>query len=181
VTSIVGAEGIVRKTQFPRLVIPLSVVLTSLFNLGLNGVVVLAFLLGSGIYPELTWLLFPFALVGMFVFTTAVSMIVASLYPRFRDIAIIWGVFSMALFYATPVLYPLERAPDSLRTIILLNPITSLLQLSREWVLDPSAPSLVDMAGGRAELIPAVVIFIVVCVFAVWIFNREAPRIAEKL
>lgn len=181
VTSIVGQEGIVRKTQFPRLVIPLSVVLTALFNLALNGVVVLAFMLGFGIFPTLTWLLMPLVLVGMFVFTTAVAMIVASLYPRFRDISIVWGVVSMALFYATPVLYPLESAPESLRSVILVNPISSLLQLAREWTIDPGAPSLVDLAGGWGALVPAAVVYVGVCAFAVWIFNREAPRIAEQL
>jgi ABC-2 type transport system permease protein len=181
VTSIVTQEGIVRKTQFPRLVIPLSVVLTALFNLALNFIVVFAFMLGFAIWPSLTWLLLPVVVVLMFVFTTAVSMIVASLYPRFRDISIIWSVFSMALFYATPVLYPLERAPETLRNILLLNPITPLLQLAREWVIDPHATPLVVVAGGHAKLIPAVVIYVGVCIAAVWIFNREAPRIAEEL
>jgi ABC-2 type transport system permease protein len=90
VTSVVGQEGIVRKTQFPRLVIPLSVVLTSLFNLGLNIVVVFVFILAAGISPAWTWLLLPVLVAAFFVLTTAVSMIVASLYPRFRDIGIIW-------------------------------------------------------------------------------------------
>ena len=44
---------------------------------------------------------------ALFVFTTAVSMIVSALYPRFRDVSIIWCVFALALFYATPVLYPI--------------------------------------------------------------------------
>ena len=48
-----------RKTQFPRLVIPLAVVLTALFNLGLNLVVVFVFILAWGIDPTWTWLLFP--------------------------------------------------------------------------------------------------------------------------
>ena len=43
----------------------------------------------------------------------AVSMIVSSLYVRFRDIAIIWGVVATMLFYATPVLYPLEACPNA--------------------------------------------------------------------
>ncbi len=59
VQSIVGQEAIVRKTQFPRLVIPLAVVLTTLFNLGLNLVVVFAFILAWGIAPEWSWLGFP--------------------------------------------------------------------------------------------------------------------------
>ena len=64
VTSIVAQEGIVRKTQFPRLVIPLSVVLTSLFNLGLNLVVVFVFILAYGVEPVWTWLLLPLIVVA---------------------------------------------------------------------------------------------------------------------
>ena len=59
VTSIVSQESVVRKTQFPRLVIPLAVVLTSLFNLGLNLIVVFVFILAWGIDPTWTWLLMP--------------------------------------------------------------------------------------------------------------------------
>ena len=64
VKSIVAQEGVVRKTQFPRLVIPLAVVLTTLFNLGLNLVVVLVFLLAFGVTPMWTWLLVPAAARG---------------------------------------------------------------------------------------------------------------------
>ena len=181
VTSVVSQEGIVRKTQFPRIVIPLSVVLTAFFNLALNLVVVFAFILAYGIEPMWTWLATPVLLLGFFVLTTAVSMIVSSLYPRFRDMAIIWSVFSTALFYATPVLYPIEKAPESLRNVLLLNPITSMLELGRRWVIDPAAPRLTDLAGGRGLLVGAAAIYVLVCVAAAWVFNREAPRIAEQL
>ena len=181
VTSVVAQESVVRKTQFPRLVIPLSVVLTSLFNLGLNLVAVLVFLLAFGVAPMWTWLLFPLILGALIVLTTAVSMIVSSLYPRFRDIAIIWTVASTVLFYASPVLYPIDKVPGTLRDIILLNPIAPLLELARQWVVDPTAPGPVEAAGGAVGLIAPAVIFVVTCVLAVWIFNREAPRIAEEL
>src|SRR3954454_7630374 len=65
VTSIVGQESVVRKTHFPRLVIPLAVVLTSLFNLALNLIVVLGFILGFGVSPTWTWLLFPLVLLAL--------------------------------------------------------------------------------------------------------------------
>jgi ABC-2 type transport system permease protein len=181
VTSVVAQEGIVRKTQFPRLVIPLAVVLTSVFNLGLNLVVVFAFVLAFGISPMWTWLLLGVVLVLLFVLTTAVSMIVASLFPRFRDMAIIWSVLATVLFYATPVLYPLERAPEAIRDVIVLNPLTPLLELGRRWVIDPGAPGLVELAGGTGRLVVAGAIYVGICVAAVWIFNREAPRIAEQL
>ena len=68
----------IRKTQFPRLVIPLAVVLTTLFHLGLNLVVVFVFILAWGIDPTWTWLLFPVVLGLLFTLNTAVSMIVSS-------------------------------------------------------------------------------------------------------
>ena len=58
-----------------------------------------------------TWLLFPVALLALFVLTTAVSMLLSVLYVRFRDVAIIWAVVAQVLFYATPVLYPITHPP----------------------------------------------------------------------
>ena len=181
VTSIVGQEGVVRKTQFPRVVIPLAVVLTGVFNLCLNLVVVFVFLLAFGVTPMWTWLLLPVVLVPLIALTVAVSLILSALYPRFRDLAIIWAVLSTVLFYATPVLYPIEKVPATLRDIFLLNPLASLLELARKWIVDPNAPSPAAVAGGWAGLIPAAIIFVLVCVAGWWVFEREAPRIAEAL
>jgi len=181
VTSLVAQEGVVRKTQFPRLVVPLSVVLTSLFNLGLNLVVVVVFLLAFGVDPVWTWLLFPFVLAVLIAFTTAVSMIVSALYPRFRDMAIIWSVLATVLFYASPVLYPIDKVPETLRDVFMLNPLAPLLELARKWVIDPTAPGPAAAAGGWPQLLPAIAIFAATCVLAVWLFRREAPRVAEEL
>jgi ABC-2 type transport system permease protein len=181
VGSIVSQESIVRKTQFPRLVIPLATVLTGLFNLGMNLLAVLVFILAWGIDPTWSWLGFPLILALLVIFTTAVSMIVSSLYPRFRDTAIIWSVAAATLFYATPVLYPLAIAPETMQDIIRINPLAPLFELARAWVIDPSAPGPLASAGGIVPLLPAIVIYLGTCVLAVWVFNREAPRIAEQL
>ena len=181
VHSIVNQEGVVRKTQFPRLVIPLAVVLTSAFNLGLNLIVVFLFILAFGVDPTWTWLLFPVVLALLFTLTTAVSLIVSSLYPRFRDMSIIWTVLATVLFYGSPLLYPIEVVPDTLRDFLLINPLTPLFELARVWVIDPGAPGPVEAAGGIDGLVAPIAIYVAVCVLAVWVFNREAPRIAEQL
>jgi len=181
VVSITNQEAVVRKTQFPRLVIPLAVVLTSLFHLGPNLVVAIVFLLAFGVDPTWAWLGFPLILLALFVFTTAVSMIVSSLYPRFRDIGIIWSVSATALFYATPVLYPLEAVSEDLRRVISLNPLAPIFELVHKWVISPDVPGPAELSGGYAWLLIPVGIYVAVCVFAVWIFDREAPRIAEAL
>jgi ABC-2 type transport system permease protein len=108
VGSVVAQEGIVRKTQFPRLVIPLSIVLTATFNFFLNLIVVFIFILAWGVNPTWTWFLFPLALLVLLLLTTGVSMVLSALYVRFRDVMIIWTVFTSVLFYGTPILYPLN-------------------------------------------------------------------------
>jgi len=181
VGSIVASESIVRRTQFPRLVIPLSVVLTALFNLGANLVVVFLFILVAGVDPTWTWLLLPVLVVALTVFTTAVAMLVSALNPRFRDTGIIWSVGVTALFYATPVLYPLEIVPGTIGRLLALNPLAPLFELARKWVIDPDAPGPVAAAGGVEWLLVPAAGYVGICFLAVWVFRREAPRIAEAL
>ena len=182
VTSVVAQEGVVRKTQFPRLVIPLATVVTGAFNFALNLVIVLAFVLAFGVTPAWTWLLFPFVVAVLFVFTAAVSMLLSVLYVRFRDVAIIWMVFAQALFYATPVLYPVEAFEnETYEHLLMINPLAVIFEQARVWVLEPHAPTAVDAAGGWLGLLPAAAIFAAVLAIGAWTFSRQAPRIAEDL
>jgi ABC-2 type transport system permease protein len=181
VQSLVTQESVIRKTQVPRLVIPLAVVFTALFNLALNLVAVFVFILAWGITPTWSWLLFPVLLLLLFVITTAVSMVVSALYPRFRDAAIIWSVAATVLFYATPVLYPLEVAPEALQDVLSLSPLAPLFEAGRHWMIDPSSPGPVDATGGYARLLIPIVLYVGICVLAAWLFRREAPKVAEQL
>jgi ABC-2 type transport system permease protein len=184
VTSVVAQEGVVRKTQFPRLVIPLATVLTAAFNFCLNLLVVLVFILAWGVEPSWTWLLFPVAVLALGILTAAVSMALSVLYVRFRDVAIIWTVVTQMVFYATPILYPLGKYGLEDRTVeklLMISPLAVIFEQVRVWLVEPAAPSAAEAAGGVTHLIPALVIYLAVCAFAVWIFSREAPRIAEDL
>jgi ABC-2 type transport system permease protein len=186
VQSVVAQEGIVRKTQFPRLVIPLTTVLTGFFNLCLNLVIVLVFTLAFGVSPHWTWILFPFAVAALVILTAAISTALSVLFVRFRDVAIIWVVGAQVLFYATPILYPVTtfsaEGHHTKEHLLMINPLAVIFEQVRVWVLqEPGAPSAAQAAGGAVNLIPAAVIFLAVCAFGVWIFNREAPRVAENL
>jgi ABC-2 type transport system permease protein len=182
VSAIVQHESVIRKTQFPRLVIPLAVVFTSLFNLALNLIVAFVFVLASGISPSLSWFGLIPVLLLMVVLTVAVSMIVSALYPRYRDVSIIWAVVAMALFYATPVLYPVSVVSHNFRNLIALNPLAPIMDLVQRWITQPSTPwPWAAQQGGPIRLIVAMSLFLVVGVLGVWIFRREAPRIAEQL
>lgn len=182
VTSVVGQEGIVRKTQFPRLVIPLAVVLTALMNLGLNLIAVFAFILAYGVDPMWTWLLLPVILIPLTMLTTAVSMLLSVLYVRYRDVLIMWTLAATVLFYGTPVLYPIDfEGTEGYRAGIMVNPLAVIFEQARVWIIDPTAPTPAEAAGGAVRLIPAAVIFVVVCIAGWRVFNREAPRVAEAL
>ncbi|HXV06111.1 MAG TPA: ABC transporter permease [Solirubrobacterales bacterium] len=183
VTSVVTQEGVVRKTQFPRLVIPLSTVLTGAFNLGLNFLVVMVFVFAFGVDPTWTWLLLPIAFFLFFTLTAAVSSALSALYVRFRDVAIIWMVVAQVLFYGTPILYPVTAFEDpTTEHLLMINPLAVIFEQVRVWVLAESqAPTAAEAAGGALHLLPALLIFLGLCAFAVWIFKREAPRIAEDL
>jgi ABC-2 type transport system permease protein len=183
VTSVLAQEGIVRKTQFPRLVIPLATVLVALFTLGQNLVAVVIFCVILGVEPMWTWLLYPLLLIPLFVLTATTSMLLAALNVRLRDVAIIWTVVATALFYVTPVLYPIDtpELPHTLRDLLLVNPVTPILTQARKWVVEPEAPGAVSAAGGWLHLLPSVGIFLVIAVLGIWVFRREAPRIAELL
>lgn len=183
VTSVVSQEAVVRKTQFPRAVIPLATTVTSAFNLLLNMVIVLAFLIAFGVSPAWTWFLFPVALVVLFIGTAGMSMALSALYVRYRDTAIIWVVASQALLYLTPILYPVDAFGEETKEhLLMINPLSVIFAQVRVWVLhESSAPSAVHAAGGWLGLLPAAIIYFGVCAFGVWYFNREAPRIAEAL
>lgn len=181
VASVVNQESVVRKTHFPRLVIPLAVVMTSLFNFGTNLIAVLIFIVAFGVVLTWTWLLFPLIVLSLFVFTMAVSMLLSALYVRYRDVGIIWSVMVTVLFYATPVLYPIDKVPPEYIDWLLINPLTPIFEQARHWVIDPSAPGAVAAAGSVWKLLPAAFIYLTVCVAGVWVFRREAPRIAEEL
>jgi ABC-2 type transport system permease protein len=181
VTSVVEGEGVVRKMHFPRMAIPLARVLTATFNLLMSLVAVVVFLIAYGVDPTLTWLLFPLLVLALIALTAGVAMLVSALYVRFRDVAPIWSVLATALFYGSPVLYTIESVPEDWRTAYLCNPLAALLEQTRHWVVDPDSPGLVEAIGGWGWALVPLLIAAAVCATGLWVFNREAPRIAERL
>jgi ABC-2 type transport system permease protein len=182
VISVVERENLVRKIQFPRLVVPLSVVLTATFNLALNLVAVLVFALASGVRPQTSWLLLPILLGALIVLATGVAALLSALYVRFRDVDPIWEVLLQVLFYGSPILYAIEIIPsEQLRQLVMLSPVAAILQQARHWLIDPTAPSAKMVLGGWDMLLIPGLIMVGIFLLGLWVFNREAPRIAEEL
>jgi ABC-2 type transport system permease protein len=181
VGALVERENLLRKMRFPRMVIPLSVALHSLFNLGLNLIVVFAFIFASGIEPTLDWVQIPL-LIGMIVFfAVGVTMLLSALYVRFRDVEPIWEVALQLLFYGSPVIYVITTVPESFRELVMFNPIASILTQWRHAVIDQDAPTAGTAIGGLELIVVPVVLVLVIFALGWWVFTREAPRIAENL
>ena len=106
VQCLLGREALLRKMRFPRLVIPLAVVLTAVFQLLTNLVPIVIFALASGVAPQVCLARDPGAAVALALLAAGVGMLLSVLYVRFRDIQPIWDVSSQVLFYASPIIYP---------------------------------------------------------------------------
>jgi ABC-2 type transport system permease protein len=182
VTAVVDRENLVRKIEFPRLVVPFAVVTTALFNLLANLLAVLVFILASGVTPRPQWLLALPLIAVLVLLATGLAMLLSALYPRFRDVKPIWEVISQVLFYASPILYAIEVIPNrAFQELIMLSPIAVVLQELRHVVIDPTAPSAADAIGTPALLLVPAAIVLLAVGLGLWVFAREAPRIAEEL
>ncbi len=181
VASLTRREGLLRKMYFPRMVIPLSVALTSTFNLGLNLIAVLVFALISGVEPRLSWLEMPLLVAVLAVLSVGLAMMLSALYPRYRDISPIWDVVLQILFYASPVLYVLSIVPDEYERVFLTNPIAVVLTQMRHAFIDPDAPSAAEAIGPDVRLLIPLGVVVVLFALGLWVFKRETPRIAENL
>jgi ABC-2 type transport system permease protein len=192
VQSLLAREGLLRKMRFPRLVIPLSVSLTAMFNLGMNMIAVVVFAFANGVYPKWTWLEMPVLIVLLALLAVGVGMLLSALYVRYRDIQPIWEVAAQALFYASPIIYPAIRYKGFIH-VAMINPIAAILtQMHAAWIGNSTiivnghpvtyvVRDAADAIGGAARLlIPLGIIFGIFCL-GLWFFNREAPRIAENL
>lgn len=179
--SLVAREGLLRKMRFPKLVIPMSVALTALFNLGMTLLAVILFALASGVYPTWSWLQLPLIVAILTIFAVGLGMLLSALYVRYRDVQPIWEVAIQALFYASPILYVTTLVPASFQRAYVGNPIAALFAQMRHAMLDPQAPTAWEAIGGAERLLLPAAIVIGSFALGWWVFKREAPRIAENL
>jgi ABC-2 type transport system permease protein len=194
VRSVVDRENLVRKIQFPRLVIPLAVTLLAFFNLAMNLIVVLIFALISGVQPMLSWLELPLILTMLVLFSTGLAMLLSAMFVHFRDIQPIWTVISQIIFYGSPVIIPLESVREKLLlppnnsqidTILyhlyMLNPLVTVFQQFRHAMVTHATLSAGQALGSWAALLEPLGVTAAVFALGFWVFNRSAPFVAENL
>jgi len=189
VTSLVNRENLVRKIEFPRLAVPLSIVTTSLMNLGLNLIPVMLFLFAAGGSPHLSWLLFPVVLLLLALLSTGLGMILSVSYVRYRDIRPIWEVVLQMTFYASGIFISIAGLKPvtvfglrvNLSHVLMANPFAAVLQESRHVFINPAYPTAASAIGGTALLFIPIGLGLAALIGGFLLFDRRAPQVAEQL
>jgi len=121
------------KVYFPRLVVPLSIVLSGLLKYGIQLIMFLGFFFyfiaqGAPIQPNAALLLFPFLILMLGGLGLGFGLIITSLTTKYRDLIFLVQFGIQLLMYATPVIYPLSEIPEQYQWLVVLNPMTSIIE-----------------------------------------------------
>jgi len=132
-TTFKTNANIFGKVYFPRVMVPLSVVVSSLLKFGVQFLLFLGFffyyaLNDANVNPNIYILLTPLLLAMMAGLGLGLGMIISSLTTKYRDLNFLVSFGVQLLMYATPVVYPLSYLPDKYRLVILANPMTSIIE-----------------------------------------------------
>jgi lipopolysaccharide transport system permease protein len=126
--------GIFGKVYFPRLVMPLSIVISNLVKFGIQLLLLIAVIIfyeiigQSAFNPTIYLLALPFLVLFMALIGLGFGMIVSSITTKYRDIGFLVGFAMPLLMYATSVVYPLSSLGGKLKMLILINPMTSVIE-----------------------------------------------------
>jgi len=159
------------KVYFPRLTIPISNMLASVVQFGIQMLLVLAFLAYYLIFGEvhpnwLHWLLIPVELIHLGLLGLGFGIIISSLTTKYRDLSILVTFGVQLWMYITPIVYPLSTLGDGMmRTVLMINPVTAPVEVMRYAIL------------GQGTIMPEFltlswILTVVVVVFGVMIFNK---------
>ncbi|MBM3297248.1 MAG: ABC transporter permease [Candidatus Aminicenantes bacterium] len=162
--SVVNNQHLIRKVFIPKLVFPLSSVLARYVDHAALFVILIIFM---GIYKapiRASLVVVPYILLLHFVFSLGLSLLLAVAYVRLRDVQQIVAVVFQALFYATPILYPLDVLPENFQAVIRWNPIYYFVESLRWPVYRGAFPpnSILIAATGlaAAALVLGYVLFV---------------------
>ncbi|WP_312902359.1 ABC transporter permease [Chryseobacterium taichungense] len=131
-STFVGNAGIFGKVYFPRLVTPLSIVISNLMRFGVQFLLFLIvwgyYLAEKQIQPNIWILVTPFLIILMALFALGTGMIFSSLTTKYKDMSMLLG-FGVSLYmYATPVIYPTSALPGFFKKLAFYNPLTGIFE-----------------------------------------------------
>lgn len=139
-SSITGNAALITKVYVPKYMYPLSRSVSCLVNLGMALIPLLGVLLLTRTHLTPRWLLVPFPLVCLFLFSMGIGLLLASLMVFFRDIQFLWGVVSMLWMYLTPIFYDASIVPEKYMTLYKMNPLYHIIRIMRILLIDGVSP-----------------------------------------
>lgn len=169
--TFVANANVFGKVYFPRLTMPISNVLSSAIQFGIQMILVLAFLIYyvaiGAVHPNWgAWILLPLILLELGMFGLGCGIIISSLTTKYRDLSILVTFGIQLWMYATPIVYPISELNNGwMKTILFINPVTAPVELFRYAILGQGAimPS---------SLLLSSILSIFVLVVGVMIFNK---------
>lgn len=158
------------KVYFPRLSVPISILISNLMMFAIQFLQFLAFMLyfwlaGAAIHPNAWVLLTPLLLLMMAGLGLGFGIIVSSLTTRYRDLQYLVTFGVQLLMYAAPVIYPLSAVPDRFRWLIMANPMTPIIESFRYAFLGAGTVDLLQLAYAFGFMV-------VVLLIGLLIFNQ---------
>lgn len=166
--------NMLKKLSFPRLTLPVIVVL----NAGINFVIIftlfLCFLLLSGNFPGWPiFAMFPLLLV-LVSFAIGLGVIIGILNVFFRDVGQLFGVVLQFWFWLTPIVYPPSILPEQVQSLMIYNPMASLIAGFQQVLVYASWPDW-------WSLLPVTVLSIVLCLLGMRLFRKRAGEMVDEL
>ena len=170
--SLVGSSHLITKVYFPRLIIPISSVLSGIPDFLLAFLVLLGMMLFFGIPPTYNIVWLPLLLALAFVTAIGVGLWLSALNVQFRDVRYVVPFLIQIWLFATPIVYPSSLVPENLRPLYALNPMVGVVEGFRWALLDT------DTAPGPMVAISAIVA-IVLLVGGLVYFRRVEDSFAD--
>jgi len=172
--SILSKAGLVSKVYFPREILPISANLTAAIMTMLEFIVFFAFVIALDFVPPATILFLPYLIVIEFVLAFGISMPISVLNVYYRDVQYIWGVLLHAGFFLSGVFFDINKFPDNVRQLVLLNPMAQIINMGHNAVLYGTLPNAYDFIYTTAVSFGILII-------GYTVFRRYESKVAEEL
>jgi len=184
--AIVARGDLIRKINFPKYIIVISGTVSALINLVFNLLVVIVFMIFDGVTFSWTALLFPLNILLLYSFALGLAFFLAAAYVKYRDISHLWEVFLQGLFYATPIIYPLQMVVtfggNAAAQLLMLSPIAVLFQNARAQVVGYENVITADQLFSNPIYLalPYLIIAGVILLATVY-FKKNQSKFAERV
>lgn len=144
--GLVGDAELVKKIYFPRLIIPLALVLAPLVDLAISSGVLLGLMAYYNIWPSWNILLVPFLILIAMTLALAIGLWLGPINARYRDVMHTLPFVVQVWMYATPIVYPLSMVPERWKALYQLNPMVGVVEGFRFALLSKGSPDFEAMA-----------------------------------